>query len=292
MRYMVNANKAGLILLFCAYGSFVVFDHLKLNDKEILVEYHVHNLKSRQKVDALILGGSNAMLGLSAELLSSTLGGNWYNATLTNEGGNEGAYSDFIEGLDIERRSILKIVYSSVSPHRKYLIQKRNNNKLIEKIISIKPHRNALSYIRELFGLRKKSPLPNAWGDFSFEQYECNLKIEKIDLEREEIDTVVDWLVVRYRYLSSLFFKAKIYIVFPSEYYTHPGIQVDEFERQVEKRFLEAVDHNFSSQSFRVQLIFQPPFPSEAYVCDDYLHANGEGRKWRTSDLIDRILRE
>ena len=81
------------------------------------------------------------------------------------------------------------------------------------------------------------------------------------------------------RDLNMLFPKANKYIILPSE------LRSTHFRSSIHNEMLtnmsEVVSENTNSY-----LIVQPPFKDYSLVCDDKHHANAEGRKIRTNNLI------
>ena len=85
------------IFLILFYLMFVGIDHnylKKIQSKNIELEVqNINNfITKNKKIDAIILGGSNAVQGLSAEQLSEITTKKFYNLSLDYEGGNNFDY--------------------------------------------------------------------------------------------------------------------------------------------------------------------------------------------------------
>jgi hypothetical protein len=292
MPFMASART--ILLLLCAYVIFVYFEHStykSVHEKVMKRTFalHAENLKQHSEVDSLITGGSNAVFSLSAESLSSKLGGRWYNAALLSEGYTDQVYDQFLERLNVSRGNITAIVYSTVQPFIKGAIGKRKDREE-KKTTVIRPNQSAIGHIKDLFFDPPSDIVPplNLWGDLLHSRYDCTLRGEATR-ERERIDTSAEWLSQRLRSLSNIFPNASIYVVLPEINYEISGAQVADFEEQVRLELLRRLGYVQSLSGKKVEIIFQPPFSSDALTCEAPPHANEEGRKWRTNDLFRRL---
>jgi hypothetical protein len=294
MPSMVNANRfinmGAIPLVIVAYAVFLWIDH-KYYDSFITdpdIEDHIQNIKNSGSVDGLVFGGSNAIFSLSAESLSYYTGAKWYNASLLNEMGRINRYKNFIRDLSarIDRTKVKYVVYSSKLPYSTGTIAAYE---LEEKLngVGIKPNNSVLGYIMRYARPRKRSP--NSFGDIIFDGVKCAFN-GRVNHEREKEDVSVDFLVDKAIFFASVFPNASILIVLPSEYYG--GVSFDDsiFEQTLRTKFYSVLAQKYLTDTM-VKIIFQPPYSSIAQVCDQQMHANEDGRLWRTRNLIE-FMRE
>jgi hypothetical protein len=106
-----------------AYISYIFIDFIDVKYnilpsvtavEKIIEERGVMASWHPEGIDALVIGGSNAMYGLSAEILSDQLGISFLNLTLISEGHNEKNYYYFLQNTlsEVERDNVKTIVYS------------------------------------------------------------------------------------------------------------------------------------------------------------------------------------
>jgi len=294
---MVNANRfisMGVIpLVIVAYAVFLLMDHASYYP--LPIQIHMQNIKNIGRVDGLLFGGSNAEYGLSAESLNYFTGLTWYNASVAAETDNTKRHKNFIRDLSarIDRTKVRYIVYSSISPSVSGRIAKSkadDSRKYIQDL-AIKPHQSVLQYIRHRNWQWQSPPRRNSYGDLVFdEMVNCDFKENHAAREpetvREDIDIAVDFLVDMTTFFTSVFPNASIQIVSPSFYYG--GLSFDDaiYKQALRTKFYGFLLEKYSTKN-KVKIIFQPPFPSIAQVCDTVSHANEDGRLWRTRNLIE-----
>jgi hypothetical protein len=122
-------------------------------------------------INTLILGGSNALRGISAEELSKYCNLKVRNFSKSNEGGSSSKYRLYLEKLSIafDRKKIKLLLYSS-----NHIYNNNNNNN--SNIVNIKnnddnillPGISLLSYIKMKFNPIKATQ--NKFGDYIFNQ--------------------------------------------------------------------------------------------------------------------------
>ena len=300
MLSMVNANRfintVVIPVVIVAYGIFLWVDH-DANDFGA-AEIHWQNIKNIGRVDGLLFGGSNAVYGLSAESLNYFTGLKWYNLSVTNELGSTERHKNFIKDFSarIDRTKVRYIVYSSLLPYETGMIDafKSDNSEKYINDLEIKPKISVFQYIRH-GGWREKIPQRrNIYGDLVFDERvncdfsEKNHAARKPEVVREDIDIAADFLVEMTTFFRSVFPNALIQIVLPSEYYG--GLSFDDslFEQSLRTKFYELLPEKYWTSN-TVKIIFQPPFPSITQVCDKQVHANEDGRLWRTQNLVESM---
>ncbi len=308
MPFMVSVNRFiwrfGIPALLLAYAGYLVWGYTQQTDggRTAIIRQHLSNLQAMDHVDGLVLGGSNAVFSLSAAQLDELSGMTWYNASLMNEGYTDSNYRRFVTRVaeTVDPNAIKLVVYSTVSPLRAHEFDRRKNFKgdvTGHLPLSIKPSRSALDYfIQSAFegGVSKSKdyPLPTRDGDIDFSHVDCgDLPSEGQFFEWEDVTLSAHMIAIQTAFLESMFPKAKVMIVLPSEYYSRPEDLekrkelVDSLFDQVTREF----DGMAGIDASRVSLMEQSPYPVFGYVCDSRHHANQIGRAFRTQDLFVRL---
>ena len=304
MLYTDNVNKIIwqilLPILFIVFFSYIFIETYSLRQEnkysEDVIQKHLINLDSKTNLtgqEGLILGGSNSVFSLSAEILTELSSLNWYNLSLLNEGVSKENYFSFIDdNLDEEFRSQIKvIVYSSIVPFRKNLILDRKKSK--RDIYGNPnyfrlPQKKLITFIKEkLEGSSNKSlnfPMPNKFGDFNFKEFSC-IEKEKIKFEHEELSVAFEWTEDLLKTSKYLFPNAKIIFLYPSQF------QPDKLEEDKGKKIFEGLSRELHKYDRSTFFYYQKQFASQNLICDDFHHANEKGRKFRTNDLYENALK-
>jgi hypothetical protein len=303
---MANVNSFlrnySIFLIALFYLLFLIWEYSSRNDEgreenlQILKEIGVHE----SRIDSIILGGSNALFGLSASQLSDLTKDKWVNFSLLNEGYSDEDYMNFVSSVldDDSRRGILRVVYSSITPFRKGRTDARGSNKynvVGARAFNFVPNRSLASYFKLWLNPGEGSPnkyyIDSRFGDFKFEDFDCRPdEAESISFsfERERTVALKEWAVRQLEALLWLFPAADIYLTLPSEFYGNTFLP-NESERMV-VALRGIADRLGSLADRRIILIEQPQFESLSYLCDKAHHANEKGRKWRTKNLAGYIL--
>ena len=307
MLYTANVNKflwyVVIPFLVILYLTFRVYEWIILPDEKLSAnaETHVENISSNVNLDCLVLGGSNAFFSLSAELLSDELNANCYNLSLLLEGFSSENYWEFVRHTlnESQREKMQTIFYSSISPLREGTIEKwnpklfGNTGRFSFKLIG----RPVAFYFKRwlLEGSASEGkvnyPLPNSFGDFNFNLFECDASSITISFEREkDYELVNQWMMQQLEIMRETFPNAKIYFVSPSEFYgasyNQPSFAASAlvFEKSIN-------EYKVSNHDDNVFLIVQQPFPEKNLICDGIHHANHIGRIYRTTNLVEVLNR-
>jgi hypothetical protein len=298
MPYMVSVNKIIRILvmpvIIIMYLLFLLYDYNYYdgNGRVTTLEEHIYNI-SNQNIDSLILGGSNSYLSLSAEILSSATSDNWYNLSLFSEGYTDENYMLFLQELfsNSKGQNIQTIIYSSIYPNREERFIKERKYRRMDitgRQRSIKPNTSFISYLKNSQEKYSTYPLPNQYGDFNFENFECNLK-GRSDFRPARVSVSVPWLFRNIANIQSIFPNANIYIVSPPEYLENI---VDPIDVKKHIQNLYRGIKNLSEEGDEIinfSLIAEESFNSKSLLCDDYHHANLLGRIYRTKNLLAQM---
>ena len=296
----VRVYLASLVTLAIAYFLFLVWDHKNYDflGQKTVVDSHLKNVQDRKHFDGLIIGGSNSSFSLSATELSIALGERWYNASLMNEGHSNNNSNNFIKDIGrlIERDSVKHIVYSSMYIMRPSDIEQRNNKSVSvygSRPLSLKPYRSALSYLREhaLGENHIVYPRPTPQGDFNFAAYRCRPSSAGPTSPRTvPDDTVANFLSEGLRQIHHTFPNARIFIVIPSELELgESALDVRTAAKELQQKLVDIIHVSPDLAGLSFQVIAQPDFTSAKQVCDSVLHANEQGRHWRTTDLLSQL---
>lgn len=300
MLYTGNANKF-IWLLICPLLLVFHITFLIWSESSGQQSYwnrysnaHQKNIANLKSIDGFILGGSNGQ-GLSAKIMSEKLNQQWYNFSLSSEGGSDQNYWHIIQNsISKEQRAKVKnIVYSSGTPLNDY--GARNRNSYFFKIISspeslILPYRSLASHIKEYFAGEGMINL-DSLGDKKFDSSSCinnNLTLIPYASKSNEI-YLTKWVLSQLNTINNLFPNAKISFVIPSSYYLSD-------ETKNSKLIFNVINENITdfdlNHDTKVALVKQDSYPSIEMLCNDSLHANDIGRVWRTNNLLGIITAE
>jgi hypothetical protein len=257
--------------------------------RKLIAEQHAINLSNRDDIDCLILGGSNAVFSLSAEKMSNESNLTCYNLSLLNEGFSDAAYFDFIRNLPIERTQIKSIFYSSVIPLANTVFLDRLEYNQSQIGISGDSTfqftgRSLASYLKDFLQDKPpfqslQFPMPTPRGDFNFDEYDgC----QQDKIRDKWIPVTIDedfkqWLGDNLLTVSTLFPNANISFVMPST--LRSQLSEDDFGK-----FSDTLESEVVSNS--AHYIAQSSFSDVSVLCDGTHHANANGRKIRTSELL------
>ena len=298
MLYMGNVNRLTfwvlIPLLIFSYASFRIIEWQYFDDggRNKIAEHHSINLSNFNDINCLILGGSNASFGLSAEQMSRDDKLNCYNLSLLNEGFSDKSYFAFVDRMPINRKKISYIFYSTAYTlaDDKALSQRiKNNNDNIGVAGDSRFKLLGVSFVSRLSNiLEGKSftasyhqyPNPKERGDFDFESYEnCDAARIKdnwtLTTKRDELK---NWIKANLLLIKNLFQNAEVYLVLPSV--LAKNFDLVEFADLSNHLKAEAANQSFT-------YIEQSMFSNIAFLCDGALHANAIGRKLRTSELLE-----
>ena len=297
MLYTGNVNRIiwyGIIpFLVIIYIIFVYCTEIIGNPRITKIELTSHktNINNLNNIEGFIIGGSNASLSISAEIISHETNQQWYNLTLTAEGESDQDYWNFVKSTTSEdiRLNIKSIIYSSATPLNEKLISKRKKDifyiiKSPKKLFT--PSRSILSYAKEYILGRKNLPI-NGLGDHDFETLNCKTNLLNITVNDEETNQkqLKEWALSQLSFISTLFPNADILFVKPSANYSNVDT---ERSQENSKGIKKGIVSFLKTRNRNVKLIQQPSYPSNDMLCNDGKHANSKGRIWRTKNLLKK----
>jgi hypothetical protein len=301
---MVNAkNKTNNYFfviggILTAYLIYLLIDRATFNTQETqaIINGHSQNLSNPQKIENLILGGSNSYFSISAELMTHKTNSNWYNLSILNEGFNFKNYFEFIKkSIKKENRSNIKtIIYSSLTPLTKNELARRvSSNKNIDgsSDISFKPGE---SLARKLVRLNQKAEFaspspPNSYGDMDFKKMICPGYYGPTEFWRGDVKNSSKFFSKIAISLSEEFINSKIIISLPAVYYgKNYSKKIDySFYKEFTKLIHEEVLRFRPPAADRIFVIQEPPILSTDLICDkSQVHTNAAGRLQRTQKML------
>lgn len=303
MRYTASANNflwyLVIPLLVIFYISFILWSDRNFSNKAVAeaIKNKQQAINSLGAFDGVILGGSNAWFGISAESLSTLSNLTWANLTLPAEGYSDINYANFISDSisDLQRQNVSFVVYSSESLVRESTKYRKNTTSDLagKNDISYKPQRSLASYIKNLMGYTKYRPYPlkNKHGDLDFSGYPCPPFLPKPLGARKYLNGVElrTWTSENLARISKLFPNAKIIITVPNGFNKNLK-EPNNDDRTGLIKALKAILAKYErSGEHSVYLISQKSYPSSDLMCRDNWHANEAGRKWRTNALYQLV---
>ena len=285
------------ILFFIFYLVYILNDYksrafLK-SDKEIIY-YQKKRIDSflltHKKIDVLILGGSNASLGISAEILSKKSNKIFYNLTLFAEGFNNDNYIKYLKLTtpDSIKNKVQLIVYSS----NIFFSEKgRFDNKNAhlhgdEKPFTIMPELSIFSWLNKKYILKLKNiydnlpPYSNVeYGDYAFGNYPNNFNPSDNKFINPPLDFIVDEILFKKKEFACLYPNAIFVAVAPTIYNKSTNVQ---------SKYTLAVAHELEKKG--INFIAQPPRSnSQEKIWLDNRHLNETGRIIRTKELYEML---
>jgi hypothetical protein len=297
MQHMVKGKnlffKTALIFL-PIYIIFLLDDFYNFNDHGVYEIINARNeyIKQSENINSIIIGGSNALWGISADQLNNLSNNKFYNLSMHSNGVNYENYFEYIlQSVDpIQAKNIDLIIWSSVHlffdpPYNDFdrdIAGRLRQSKLI-------PNQSLLSKIYQTLTNQESvhfevSPLS---GDFLFSNFKCPLSDERY-LANDLIDKIskkrlhfaplgpLDAQIQIYKTFFKRYFpNAKIVYVVPSVL-NPPEILSNE---------LKFLYDNFDKENF--SLLIQQSIQDVKYLCEDAHHPNAEGRKIRTTEIYE-----
>lgn len=277
---MLRTICFSLCLLYLGY-VYYVNGARKIND--IIMDKQFQALKSHTQIEGLILGGSNALFGLSAKELSMKSGHVFINLSLYFEGGNIDNYSSYIRtaSKQLNRDKIKWIIYSTIDfyfPH----IEKKDvgiNGEKREIGNYFIPSVSLLSSIFRRFDRSIVEPtvaiggygdkvftVPEKWG-FNNDTLIC-----------PNITVVFKKVMFINQVFKNLFPQARIIFVIPPTL----SSQVSLF-----RNYASSISKDLRKKEINILAQYFQHYDTSCWV--DNRHVNNKGRIWRTQDLYDSL---
>lgn len=294
MRYTGSVNfilwylLIPLLILFYVCFLFWSDQNYSNNSIKELVSRKVEVTNNHSSIDGVIIGGSNAMFGVSASSLEKFTKLKWINLGIPGEGFSDINYLDFIsKTIDPERRNnISYVIYSSSTFFKENLRSELQLDLYGKKKISYKPQRSLASYIKSSLGFNQKREffLSNTYGDLDFSGYDCEI-VPTIEINKQHFLQKEDleiWLPMQLSRIVNLFPNAEIIITVPNGFYKNNNKR-----NKILKEINKILSSYESIYGRYIHIESQKPYPSSDLMCVDYWHPNEKGREWRTKQLYN-----
>ena len=303
MQYTGNANKflwyfiIPILIIF--YISYIFWSDKNYVNKPVYeaIKNKQQALKNLDHIDGVILGGSNAWWGISAESLSLYSDMTWANLAIPAEGYTDENYESFlVDTLSLTMRQDVSIVIYSASTlvRNDFIKRKRVNTNLYGKNqISYKPQRSLASNLKDLMGFTGFRPYPveNIYGDFGFADYPCgtfkaNPHNPRVYLNENDL---YPWTSEQLERISFLFPNATILIYMPNGFNDQIVDKNDHLRETLIIKLQDLLITRENNGKGLVHLLSQDPYQSSDLMCADDWHANNEGRALHTKNLYRSI---
>lgn len=282
-------------ILFFVYIFFLLWEYNHTMAERKMISMKLQNIVLKlDKIDGIILGGSNTFFGLSALKLSQELKSDWINLSLLNEGYSDSNYNDFISQTipKSKRESVSYVVLGTITLNRKGRIAAREESELNlfgGKSFNLLPDRNLAGFLKDIImnEERFEYPIPDNYGDFNFEEFNCNIKNARPKYMREDIDIIKKSLNKRFSTINNFFPNAKILLLIPAEF---KGEFYDPISSKILMNNLEKIIRKESlSLGIDIKLVHEFELDNTDYFCDSYHHASKLGRDLITDNLISYL---
>lgn len=238
---------------------------------------------------ALLLGGSNIVYGLSAEILSSTTGASFFNLGLFKEGYSFDQYLAFAERAlaGVEIQNVDLVVYSTVDFFRSGVskidtIGFDETGMATGARTSILPATPILTRVQDLFSKTTNTyRVHGERGDIDFDYIDCSGGV-RIPEEVFDADFAAEFggfLLERVLRIRGTFPNARIVVTVPARFIA--ARQLLDSEIGVYSAIL--ANHG-------IEFIVEAPFEDGDDLCNAAHHPNEGGRSMRTSALARELV--
>lgn len=259
--------------------------HQKSSAQRDIIRHHFAGLKARSDdIRGLILGGSNAMFGISAEQLSQKTGIEFYNLALLSEGFSPENYAGFISeaATMLDQDQIDFVIWSPIE-----IYYPRHPNDRLKDVtgkarLSLLPDRSLLKNIALQVmgkfhdGKDNVHKVSGTYGDFEFRDFRCpSLTVRK---ENSVNPAFIGSLTKIDAVIEQNFKNAKGLVVAPS--ILQPTVISAEGRAELAN----------AAADLGLRFAFQSGIPSNDLICDAAHHPNDAGRRWRTNELSTIFL--
>jgi hypothetical protein len=297
--WLVRAIMAAMVI---AYIWYIIFSNIRHAENDYtahlqeIVDRRAAYLRTTEKLDVAIIGGSNSLFGISAEQISGQTGLRAYNISLMHEGHNDKSYFEFIEESipRAVRAGVKFVVLSTIAPFGDLAVERRRQDENLthdlvgrQRHISLTPNEPLLYALAVLVpqllsppsrtsGAQEKLTINDSYGDLNFKLIACRYTSERHLLNRAS--DVFEVILPRLQGIGALFPHATIIVSIPPVAADLGGI-TEQFVAELSALLPENM------------LVSVTPALDRAYFCDSEIHPNARGRLIRTNGLISDIMR-
>mgnify|MGYP000850481188 CR=1 FL=1 len=276
------------------YIIFLIDDFYNFDDHGVfqIIETRTEYIEQSENINSIIIGGSNALWGISADQLNSLSDNQFYNLSMHSNGVNYKNYFEYIlKSVEpIQAQNIDLIIWSTIHtyldpPYNDFdrdIAGRLRQSKLI-------PNQSILSKIYKTFTNQESLhfEVSPSSGDFLFRNFKCPLS-DKRYLDRDLIDKISNE-TYQFAPLGPLENQIKTYKIFFKKYFPNSKIVyvVPSIINPPEilPNQLKFLYDNFKEENFSV--LIQQPIQDVKYLCESSHHPNAEGRKIRTTEIYE-----
>jgi len=289
MQHMGNVKKhiytyMSIVFLIC-YLIYTFFDNSGISE-EVIINNEKNNielfLKKNKKIDAIILGGSNSLQGISAENLSKYSNKYFYNLSFNNEMTHHSNYMKYLKltTADSIRKKVRLVVYSSISLYSENIFEVLENINVTgrQKVMNVIPTISIISWLNTKYRLSVSDYVKYIHhGDFenniSYPYY-----LNDFEFKHSPLSYMIKYIVFKKKQLSLLYPNAKIIITAPPFYNKITNYQnnyILKLSQELEKRDIYFI----AEKASRNKQIWK----------ENNIHLNKFGREIRTKKLYNMI---
>jgi len=243
-----------------------------------------------KKIDVVILGGSNASMGISAESLSKKSNKIFYNLTIFSEGFSNNNYISYLKLTtpDSIRNKVQLIVYSSI----KFFSEQGSVDNIKahlygeEKPFTIMPNISIISWLNIKYRLKIKNIINNyppygnlEYGDYVFGNYPDNFIPSNSKFIHPSLGDIVAEIIFKKKEFINLYPNAIFVAIAPTIFNKNPNVQSE---------YTLTLAHELEKKG--VNFIAQPPHSnSQEKIWLDERHLNDIGRNNNTNELYEML---
>ena len=285
MQHMGNVKKhiytyMSIVFLIC-YLIYLFFDFLNIITPKSFINSKKNDIElfiiKNKRIDAIIVGGSNAVLGISAEDLSKYSNKYFYNFSISSEMNDHVTYMKYLKLTtpDSIRKKVRLIVYSTIK-----LYSGNINITGSQKVIKIIPSISMLSRLYNEYKFLDSKYLKNnykKYGDLANYPLVENTYLNDFEFKHTPLSQMIEFIVFKKIQLSLLYPNAKIVVTAPPFYSKTPNYQNNYFlklSQELEKRDIYFIAEQANSNK---------------QIWHDNAHLNKVGRKIRSKELYNML---
>ena len=288
MQHMGNVKKhiytfMSIVFLIC-YLMYIFFANLE-DSIDVIINNEKNNIElfliKNKRIDAIIIGGSNAFRGISAEDLSKYSNKYFYNLSFNNEMNNHDNYMKYLKLTTAYsiRKKVSLVVYSSISLYSENIFEVLENKSIArsKKIIKIIPTISIISWLNNKY--RKTSSDYEKYthhGDFENNTF-SPFYLNDYEFKHSPLSQMIEFIVFKKKQLSLLYPNAKIIVTAPPFYNKTPNYRnnyILKLSQELEKRDIYFIAEQANSNK---------------QIWSDNLHLNKFGRKIRSKELYNML---
>lgn len=252
---------------------------------------------SSQNPKLLILGGSSADLGISAEIIENHTEYSAFNLALPPYGGGSyEAYIDYIKHnlSDVQKENVKYVVWSPVQLLHgdmisSYIAGRDEFGRVIHPWYL--PQNSFLDFLT----YKSNSSDTFTWtehGDAITFYQGCKKDISESSVLRPDLDEATQFISSFTHFLKKTFVNASIAVVIPALLLDKKQNQSYETYVRYVSEIIDRVNNLNSDNDRKIKLLALTPFPDASYACFDGDHASPKGRDFNTSQIVKFLNKE